>query len=56
MGNNNNNSREVKMGKKRTHRRCVAHETDALIAQGVLTQQEGDELISSAAQSDIGKK
>ena len=36
--------------------RCVAHETDALIEAGYLTQEEGDELISSAAQSDIGKK
>lgn len=36
--------------------RCVAHETDALIEQGFLTQEEGDELISSAAQSDVGKK
>ena len=36
--------------------RCVAHETDALIEAGYLTEQEGDELISSAAQSDIGKK
>lgn len=36
--------------------RCVAHETDALIEAGILTQEEGDELISSAAQSDIGKK
>ncbi len=36
--------------------RCVAHETDALIEAGILTQEEGDALISSAAQSDIGKK
>ncbi|RJP65373.1 MAG: hypothetical protein C4532_17785 [Candidatus Abyssobacteria bacterium SURF_17] len=35
--------------------RCVAHETDALIEAGVLTQDEGDALISSAAQSAIGK-
>jgi hypothetical protein len=35
--------------------RCVTHETDALIEAGVITQEEGDELISSAAQSDIGK-
>ncbi len=36
--------------------RCVAHETDALIEDGYITQDEGDALISSAAQSDIGKK
>lgn len=36
--------------------RCVAHETDALIEQGILTQEEGDALINSAAQSDVGKK
>ncbi len=36
--------------------RCVAHETDALIEAGYLTQEEGDELISSAAQSNVGKK
>jgi hypothetical protein len=36
--------------------RCVAHETDALIEAGILTQEEGDALISSAAQSDVGKK
>lgn len=36
--------------------RCVAHETDQLIEMGVLSQEEGDELISTAAQTDIGKK
>ncbi len=36
--------------------RCVAHETDALIDQGVITEDEGDALISSAAQSNVGKK
>jgi len=36
--------------------RCVAHETDALIEIGVLTEEAGDALISSAAQSDVGKK
>jgi len=35
--------------------RCVAHEADALIAAGTLTQEEGDALIGSAAQSDVGK-
>jgi hypothetical protein len=36
--------------------RCVAHETDVLIEAGILTQEEGDALINSAAQSDVGKK
>ena len=36
--------------------RCVAHETDALIEQGVLSEEEGDALINTAAQSDVGKK
>lgn len=36
--------------------RCVAHETDALIEQGILTPEEGDDLINNAAQSDVGKK
>ena len=36
--------------------RCVAYETNALIEQGVLTEEEGDELISNAAQSEVGKK
>lgn len=36
--------------------RCVAHETDALIEAGIITQEEGDALVASAAQSDIGKK
>ena len=31
-------------------------ETDDLIEAGVLTQDEGNALISSAAQSDVGKK
>lgn len=35
--------------------RCVAHETDDLIEAGILTQEEGDALISSAAQSAVGK-
>lgn len=35
--------------------RCVAHETDELINMGILTQEEADALISSAAQSDVGK-
>lgn len=35
--------------------RCVAHETDVLIEQGILTQEEGDALIGVAARSDVGK-
>ena len=35
--------------------RCVAHETDLLMDFGLLTQEEGDELISSAAKSDVGR-
>ena len=36
--------------------RCVAHEVEELVNAGVITHEEGDVLISSAAQSDIGKK
>ena len=36
--------------------RCVAHEVDALIEAGILTEEEGDALITNAAQSDVGKK
>lgn len=36
--------------------RCVAHEVDALIEASILTEEEGDALITSAAQSDVGKK
>ncbi len=36
--------------------RCVAHEVDALVASGLISEEEGDRLISSAAQSSVGKK
>ena len=36
--------------------RCVAHEVEALVTAGLITEEEGDALVSSAAQSDIGKK
>lgn len=36
--------------------RCVAHEVESLVDAGYITQEEGDVLISSAAQSDVGKK
>ncbi len=35
--------------------RCVAQEVDALVASGVVTEEEGNVLVSSAAESDIGK-
>lgn len=35
--------------------RCVAHEVEELINNGLITQEEGDDLINSAAQSEIGK-
>mgnify|MGYP001595788035 CR=1 FL=1 len=36
--------------------RCVSHEVEALVAASVITQDEGDALVSSAARSDVGKK
>jgi len=36
--------------------RCVAHEVDALVAAGAITEAEGDLLIQSASQSGVGKK
>ena len=36
--------------------RCIAHEVEELVNAGVITQEEVDVLITSAAQSDIGKK
>ena len=35
---------------------CVAHEIENLVINGVITKTTGDELISLAAQSDVGKK
>lgn len=35
--------------------RCVAHATDALEDAGDITSEEGEALVSSAAQSDVGK-
>jgi len=35
---------------------CVAHEINYLIETGVLTEEAGNALISSAAKSDVGKK
>lgn len=36
--------------------RCVAHDAEALVDQGWLSQDEGDALVSSAAQSSVGKR
>lgn len=36
--------------------RCVAHEVDVLVAAGVISEEAGDALIVSAAQSNVGKK
>jgi len=35
--------------------RCVAHAADALEDAGAITPEEGEALVSSAAQSDVGK-
>jgi len=35
--------------------RCVAHEVDELVAAGEITEEEGDDLINSAARSNVGK-
>ncbi|MBC2713946.1 MAG: hypothetical protein HF978_01405 [Desulfobacteraceae bacterium] len=36
--------------------RCVTHEVELLVSEGIITQEQGDILINSAAMSDIGKK
>jgi len=36
--------------------RCVAHEAEELVYAGIITEEEGDKLVSPAAQSEIGKK
>lgn len=36
--------------------RCVAHEIEELVDASIISQEEGDLLINSAAQSDVGKK
>lgn len=36
--------------------RCVAQSVNELVSAGDLTEEEGDTLVSSAAQTDIGKK
>lgn len=35
--------------------RCTAHAVDDLIADGILTEDEGCDIVSASAQSDIGK-
>lgn len=36
--------------------RCTAHSVEELVSLGILTEEEGDTIITSAAQSQIGKK
>ena len=36
--------------------RCTAHAVEELVDAGILTEEEGDSIISSSAQSEIGKK
>ena len=36
--------------------RCVAHDAEFLVESGDLTQDEADAIVSSAAQSEVGKK
>lgn len=35
--------------------RCVAHEVEQLVSTGVITRDQGDEMITAAAQSNVGK-
>lgn len=35
--------------------RCVAHEVGMLVGAGIITEEEGDAMVSGAAQSDVGK-
>ncbi|MDX1667732.1 MAG: putative metal-binding motif-containing protein, partial [Saprospiraceae bacterium] len=36
--------------------RCVAQEVEALVQQGLISEEDGDVLVSSGAQTEIGKK
>lgn len=36
--------------------RCVANDVESLVTAGVLSQEEGDALVGSAAQSDVGRR
>ena len=36
--------------------RCVADDVETLVAGGVISEEDGDQLVSSAARSDIGKR
>ena len=36
--------------------RCVAQDAEALVDGGLFTQDDADALVSSSAQTDIGKK
>ena len=35
---------------------CVAHTAEDFVAEGLITEEEKDEIVSEAAQSDVGKK
>lgn len=36
--------------------RCVAHDVETLVSGGYVTSEEGDDLVASAARSEIGKR
>ena len=36
--------------------RCVSHRVEELIEDGIITEEDGDAIVSTAAQSDVGKK
>jgi len=36
--------------------RCVAQDAEALVDAGLFTQDEADALVSSSAQTNVGKK
>lgn len=36
--------------------RCVSHRVEELIEDGMITEEDGDAIVSTAAQSDVGKK
>jgi hypothetical protein len=35
--------------------RCVAHDAEALVEAGLISQDDADALVSSSAQSNVGK-
>lgn len=36
--------------------RCVAHDAQIMVEQGLLSEDEGDHIVNQAAQSDVGKR